>query len=49
MCDCKAVQEVVEYTENIAMVQRWSQELLVYHFTVIRRNDKIMGDVDAIT
>ena len=49
MCDCKAVQEVVEYTGSIVMVQRWAQELLGYHFTVIHWSEKIMGDVYAIT
>ena len=49
MCDCKAVQEVVEYTGSIAMVQRWDQELLGYHFTVIHRSENMMGDVDALT
>ena len=35
MCDCKAIEEIIEYTGNIAMIQRCTQELLGYHFTVI--------------
>ena len=49
MCDCKAVEEVLEYAGNIAMVQRWAQELLGYHFTVIHRKERMMIDVDALT
>ena len=25
MCDCKAIEEIIEYTRNIAMIQRWAQ------------------------
>ena len=49
MCDFKVVQEVVEYTDSIAMVKRWAQELLGYIFTVIHHSEKIMGNVDALT
>ena len=49
MCDCKEVQEVVEYTVSIVMVHIWAQELLRYNLTVIHRSEKMMGDVDAIT
>ena len=31
------------------MVQRWAQERLIYHLTVINRSEKMMGDVNAIT
>ena len=49
MCGCKAVQEVVECTVIIMMVQRWDQELIVYCFTVIHISEKMMGDVDTLT
>ena len=25
MCDCKYIEEILEYTGNIAMIQRWAQ------------------------
>ena len=37
MCDCKAIREVLGYNGSIAMVSRWAQELLGYHFSVIHR------------
>ena len=48
MCDCKAIEEILEYTGNIAMIQSWAQELLGYHFTVIFQKEKMMTDVDAL-
>ena len=49
MCNYKEVQEVVEYTGSITIVQRWAQELLGYHFTVIHQSEKMMGYFDALT
>ena len=49
MCDCNAVREILEYEGNIAMVSRWAQELLGYHFTVIHRSARMMVDVDGLT
>ena len=49
MYNYKAVWEVEEYNGIIFMVQRWNQELLVYHFTVIHWSEKMMGDDDALT
>ena len=28
ICDCKAIQEILEYNGEIVMISRWSQELL---------------------
>ena len=49
LCDCSAVKELLEYDGDIAMISRWAQELLGYHFTVIHRSARMMRDVDAIT
>ena len=49
MCDFKLIEGIIEYTVNIAMIQRWAQELFGYHFTVIHRKEKMMTDVDALT
>jgi hypothetical protein len=49
MCDCNAIKEILEYEGNIAMVSRWAQELLGYHFTVIHRSARMMVDVDGLT
>ena len=49
MCDCRAMKEVLEYDGTIAMVSRWAQELLGYHFTVIHRHARMMIDVDGLT
>jgi hypothetical protein len=49
MCDCKAMREILEYDGAIAMISRWAQELLGYHFTVIHRSAKMMMDVDGLT
>ena len=49
MCDCKDIEEIPEQTGNIAMIQRWAQELFGYHFTVVQRKEKIMTYVSALT
>ena len=49
ICDCSAMKEVLDYQGSIAMVQRWSQELLGYHFTVVHRPARMMKDVDALS
>ena len=49
ICDCSAMREILEYQGTIAMVQRWSQELLGYHFTIIHRPARMMKDVDALS
>ena len=49
LCDCSAVQEILEYDGTIPMICRWSQELLGYDFVVIHRNNRMMVDVDALT
>ena len=49
MCDCSAVKEILEYSGNISMIQRWAQELLGYHFSVIHRPARMMVDVDALS
>ena len=35
LCDCKPVSEILEYDGDVAMVSRWAQELLGYHFSVV--------------
>jgi hypothetical protein len=49
MCDCKAIREILEYDGTIAMISRWAQELLGYHFTVVHRSARMMVDVDGLT
>ena len=48
MCDCKEIEEIIEYTGNVAIIQRWAQELLGYHFTVIHWKGGIIMDVSAL-
>ena len=43
------MKEILEYTGNIAMVQRWAQELLGYHFSILHRSNQMMIDVDALS
>ena len=49
LCDCKPMSEVLEYDGEIAMVSRWAQELLGYHFSILHRPARIMLDVDSLT
>ena len=49
MCDLKAIEEIIECTENIEMIQRWAQELIGYHFTIIHRKENMMMDFDTLT
>jgi hypothetical protein len=49
ICDCSAIQEVLEYDGPIHVVRRWAQELLGYHFAVIHRPARMMQDVDALS
>ena len=48
MCDCKAIQEILDYNGEIIMISRWTQELLGYHFSVIHRRAGMMIDVDTL-
>ena len=43
------MSEVLEYDGDIAMVSRWAQELLGYHFSVLQRPYRMMIDVDSFT
>ena len=47
ICDCMAVQEILEYNGNIHVICRWAQELLGYNFTVLHRPAKMMADKEA--
>ena len=49
LCDCSATKEILEYSGEVAMIQRWSQELLGYSFTVVHRPARMMADVDALS
>ena len=49
LCNCMAIQEILEYSGNIHMICRWTQELLVYSFTILHRPAKMMQDVDALS
>ena len=49
ICDCMAVQEILEYSGNIHVICRWAQELLGYNFTVLHRPARMMADVDALS
>jgi hypothetical protein len=39
----------LEYDSQIHVIRRWAQELLGYHFAVIRRPARMMQDVDALS
>ena len=43
------MEESLEYNGEIAMVARWAQELLSYHFSVIHRPAQMIMDVDGLT
>jgi len=49
LCDCSAMKELLVYNGSIAMINRWAQELLGYHFTVIHRPACMMRDVNGLT
>ena len=49
LCDCKAVKEILEYDCPIAMMCRWAQKLLGYHFSCLHRGAHVMVDVDGLT
>ena len=49
LCDCAAIKEILDYSGSIAMICRWAQELLGYHFSVVHRPSKMMQDVDALS
>ena len=43
------MSEVLEYDGDIAMVSRWTHELLGYHFSVLHRTARVMIDVNSLT
>ena len=49
ICDCKSMSEVLEYDGNIAMVYRWAQEVLGYHFSVVHKPARMIIDIDSLT
>ena len=49
ICDCLAIQEILDYSGTIHMICRWAQELLGYNFTILHRPAKMMMDVDALS
>ena len=49
LCDCNATKEMLEYNGEIAMVARWAQEFLGYHFSATYRAVRMMTDVDGLT
>ena len=49
MCDCKAIKEILDYNGPIAMMCRWAQELLGYHFSILHRSARMMIDVDGLS
>ena len=49
LCDCSAINEILEYDRGIPMICRWALELLGYQFSVIHRNARMVADADALT
>ena len=49
ICNCLAVEEVLEYDGTIPLVCRWAQELLGYQFTIVHRPNRMMANVDSLT
>jgi len=49
ICDCLAIKEILDYDGPIAMIYRWAQELLGYHFSILHRLARMMIDVDGLS
>ena len=49
MCDCLVIKEILDHDGPIAIICRWVQEFLGYHFSILHQLERMMIGVDVLS